>query len=96
LDHLGKRPTVRHSLDRINNDGHYELGNVRWATKKEQRANRRRRLDASGVDFLRKPRRKPWRARIVIHDKRVDIGYFETKEEAHQAYLDAVKHEVHN
>jgi hypothetical protein len=29
------------SLDRINNDGNYEPGNVRWATTLEQRANQR-------------------------------------------------------
>jgi len=38
---LGPRPTAEHSVDRINNDGNYEVGNVRWATKKEQRANQR-------------------------------------------------------
>jgi hypothetical protein len=38
---LGSKPTRNHSVDRINNDGHYEKGNVRWATRKEQVANRR-------------------------------------------------------
>ncbi len=27
------------SIDRINNDGHYEHGNLRYATKSEQRLN---------------------------------------------------------
>lgn len=42
LAHVGERPTPQHSLDRINNDGNYEPGNVRWATKSEQALNTRR------------------------------------------------------
>jgi hypothetical protein len=37
---LGPCPEGK-SLDRINNDGHYEPGNVRWATSAEQYASRR-------------------------------------------------------
>lgn len=39
FEHLGPRPDGC-TLDRINPLGHYEIGNVRWATKAEQIANR--------------------------------------------------------
>jgi hypothetical protein len=39
--HMGDKPSSRYSLDRIDNDGHYEVGNVRWATRREQSGNRR-------------------------------------------------------
>jgi hypothetical protein len=38
---MGERPSNEHSLDRIDNNGHYEPDNVRWATREEQQRNKR-------------------------------------------------------
>ena len=40
IDDMGHRPSPGHSIERVNNDGHYEPGNCKWATKYEQCRNR--------------------------------------------------------
>jgi hypothetical protein len=47
--HIGPRPAPGYTVDRIDNAGNYEPGNVRWATRVEQAANRRTSL-APDVD----------------------------------------------
>lgn len=69
LTEIGRKPSPKHSLDRINNNGPYEVGNVRWATKKEQVYNRRPFKIAKIENFTDKElineikRRKKWYGR---------------------------------
>jgi hypothetical protein len=49
---MGPKPSPEHSLDRINNDGNYEPGNCRWATKREQALNQRRPTNPTAESVL--------------------------------------------
>lgn len=41
LRDMGRRPSRRHTIDRIDNNGDYEPGNCRWTTMNQQNQNSR-------------------------------------------------------
>jgi len=98
---LGPRPSPKHGVDRINTLGHYEPGNIRWATQQEQCRNRRkviRRETSSkykGV-YRELSRRKKlptgrFRAVIVFDGSQRRLGTFSDEERAAKEYDKAAR-----
>lgn len=73
------------TINRIDNNGNYETGNLEWASQARQEANKRMNKNntsgCKGVSFYKRDDR--WVARLSINGvKNPVLGYFKTKEEA--------------
>jgi len=70
------------TLDRIDNNGSYEKGNVRWATHTDQNFNQRLHSDnKTGIRGLAITRQGYWQG-LLQHQQKVYRKTFKTKEQA--------------
>lgn len=78
LADMGRRPSTRHSIERIDNDRGYEPENCAWVLRETQNRNQRQRADNSsghtGVIWHKNSRK--WEAFIGFKGQRVYIGQF--------------------
>lgn len=85
LKNYEKYKTDNYSLDRIDNSKGYEIGNVRWVSKRTQVINRTHyntNLGYTGIRFNEKCSENPYSARVYIEGKEKTVGYFKTLQEA--------------
>ena len=87
--HFGKWP--EEYIDHINhNQMDNRLSNLREATASQNQHNKKMYNPFKGVAYDSSvPRTKPWTARIMVNNKSMFIGSFETREEAAEAYRKA-------
>ena len=90
LADMGKRPSDSHEIDRIDGDGNYQPGNVRWVDDGRAQVRNRRKPKTNvsskyrGVDWWNG---SGWRARITVKDGNTRyLGLFKKEIEAARAY----------
>lgn len=93
INDMGERPSKNMTIERIDNDKGYFIGNCKWGTRSEQSINQRIRSDnkvgCTGVTYIDK--KNMYVAKIQRDGSRVTLGFFKTLKEAIAARLAAEK-----
>ena len=92
VSQLDNAEKERYTLDRINNDKGYKIGNLRWATHSVQQANRGKTIqNKSGYKGVWELPNGKYRARVQHKGVGYHIGCYSTAKKASKAYNKYVK-----
>lgn len=89
IEDMGRRPSEKYSIDRIDVNGNYDQSNCRWTTWEVQCRNKRvfNKLGAPGVYWDKQ--RSKYRVIMSVNGKSVTVGRYDSVEEAVKAREDA-------
>lgn len=88
LKDLGKKPSPKHSLDRIDVNGNYESSNCRWATSKQQNLNKdpRKNKMSKYKGVYKRTGTTGFFSYIKMDGKQIYLGSHKTQKSAAMAY----------
>lgn len=89
LEDMGKKPSLKHSIDRIDVNGNYEPNNCKWSTQIEQMRNIRVRNKSGVKGVYFDDTSKKWRSFIKVNYKGIYLGSFDNFDDAVKSRKDA-------
>lgn len=82
---------IKNTVDRIDNNKGYERGNLRWASRRTQEFNKRRKPKYGHRGIFYEKAKNLWVASVAMKNKSLYVGKFKDKHKAISARAEYVK-----